>query len=183
MSALPVHIDVPRFCADCSKPLGPRDPDTNGWPCTGCGIQTFVDPKVASCCVPWYDGRIVLVKRGIAPRIGFYSSPGGYCERGEPPHQGAARETFEETGLVVETRELLGVFAHRGSPVIVMYYDCDVVGGGPPRALHEVQEVGLFKPEEIPWDRLAFSSVASALCASIAHRATSGSTAVREMKA
>jgi ADP-ribose pyrophosphatase YjhB (NUDIX family) len=170
MSPVPLNV-VPRFCADCGHALAPeKDPDTKGWPCPGCKTHTFVDPKVAACCVPWIDGKIVLVRRAIEPRIGFYSSPGGYVDRGEPPHHAAARETFEETGLVVETRELLGVFAHRGSPVIVVYYDCEIVGGGPPRPLSEVSEIGQFLPEEIPWDRLAFSSVHSALCAAIAHR-------------
>ncbi|MEZ0229890.1 MAG: NUDIX domain-containing protein [Planctomycetota bacterium] len=170
MTPLPLNV-APRFCVDCGRDLGPRDAVTNGWPCTGCGVHTFVDPKVAACCLPWHEGRLVLVKRGIEPRKGFYSSPGGYCERGEPPHHAAMRETLEETGLVVESKELLGVFATAGSPVIVIYYDCEIVSGWPPRALSEVQEIGLFKPEEIPWERLAFSSVSSAICASIAHRA------------
>jgi ADP-ribose pyrophosphatase YjhB (NUDIX family) len=129
-----------------------------------------MDPKVAACCVPWWEGKIVLVRRAIEPRVGFFSSPGGYCERGEPPHLAAAREAFEETGLVVEPTQLLGVYAHAGSPVIVIYYDCAILGGGPPRPLSEVSEIGLFTPEEVPWSELAFSSVNEALCAAIAHR-------------
>ncbi|HZV02012.1 MAG TPA: NUDIX domain-containing protein [Planctomycetota bacterium] len=166
---VPLHFE-PRYCAACGEPLGEKDPKIGGWPCMGCGTPTWVDPKLAACCVPWWEGKLVLVKRAIEPRIGFYSSPGGYCDRGEPPHAAAARECFEETGLVVDTGELLGVYGHRASPVIVVYYDCEIVGGGPPRALSEVSEIGLFRPEDVPWDRLAFTSVHEALCAAIAHR-------------
>ncbi len=170
MSALPTFLDVPRFCAACGHELAPKDPKLGGWPCPSCGIPSFVDPKVAACVVPWWEGKIVLVRRAIEPRVGYFSSPGGYCERGEPPHHAAAREAFEETGLVVDPGDLLGVFAHRGSPVIVIYYDCTIRGGGPPRPVSECTEIGLFAPEEIPWDQLAFSSVHEALCAAIAHR-------------
>src|SRR5436190_24386576 len=128
---VPLHV-VPRFCSGCGTELAPKDAKLGGWPCHGCGTPSFVDPKVAACCVPWYEDRIVLVRRAIEPRIGFFSSPGGYCERGEPPHLAAVRETWEETGLVVEAKELLGIFAHKGSPVIVIYYDCEILGGGPP---------------------------------------------------
>jgi ADP-ribose pyrophosphatase YjhB (NUDIX family) len=170
---IPLHV-APKFCATCGHGLAEKDPRLGGWPCRACGTPSFVDPKVAACTVPWIDGKLLLVRRAIEPRIGFFSSPGGFCDRGEPPHHAAARETLEETGLVVETKELLGVFAHRGSPVIVIYYDCEILGGEPPRALSEVSEIGLFRPDEVPWDKLAFTSVHEALCAAIAHRKARG---------
>jgi ADP-ribose pyrophosphatase YjhB (NUDIX family) len=167
---MPVIGGAPRFCAACGNPVGARDA-TGGWPCSLCGTPSFLDPKVAACGVPWWEGKIVFVKRAIEPRIGYWASPGGYVDRGEPPHKGAAREVFEETGLVVATRELLGVFAAPGSPVIVIYYDCEVLSGGPPRPLSECSEIGLFAPDEVPWDQLAFPSVNEGVCAAIARRA------------
>src|SRR5947209_6761518 len=118
--------EAPRFCAACGAPLGDRD-ESGGWPCGTCGQHSFLDPKVAACCVPWWEGKVVLVKRAIPPRIGFWASPGGYCDRGEPPATAAAREALEETGLLVKTTALLGVYAYAGSPVIVIYYDCEVL--------------------------------------------------------
>jgi ADP-ribose pyrophosphatase YjhB (NUDIX family) len=161
--------EPPRFCASCGTALLARDA-TGGWPCPECKSWSFLDPKVAACCVPWYEGKIVLVKRAIPPRVGFWASPGGYCERGEPPSHAAAREAREETGLVVRSTELLGVFAYEGSPVIVIYYDCEVLSGGPPRALDECSDVALFDPGEVPWDDLAFPSVHEGVKASIARR-------------
>ena len=56
------------------------------------------------------DDQVVLVKRGHAPLLGEWSIPGGLLEIGETLRQGAEREAQEETGLVVRTTELLGVF-------------------------------------------------------------------------
>src|SRR5437867_6720464 len=56
------------------------------------------------------DGRVLLVKRGHEPLTGEWSIPGGVLELGETVRQGVAREALEETGLIVEPLELLGVF-------------------------------------------------------------------------
>jgi 8-oxo-dGTP diphosphatase len=56
------------------------------------------------------DGRVVLVKRGHPPLQGEWSIPGGVLEVGEMLREAAVREALEETGLTVETRDLLGVF-------------------------------------------------------------------------
>jgi ADP-ribose pyrophosphatase YjhB (NUDIX family) len=54
--------------------------------------------------------RVVLVKRGHAPLMGRWSIPGGVLEVGETVREAAAREAKEETGLVVEVGELLGIY-------------------------------------------------------------------------
>jgi 8-oxo-dGTP diphosphatase len=56
------------------------------------------------------DGRVLLVKRGHAPLAGEWSIPGGVLELGETVREAAVREAQEETGLAVETSELLGVY-------------------------------------------------------------------------
>jgi 8-oxo-dGTP diphosphatase len=56
------------------------------------------------------DGRVLLVKRGHPPLAGEWSIPGGVLELGETLRQAAIREAQEETGLTVETTELLGVY-------------------------------------------------------------------------
>src|SRR5207248_2722407 len=163
-------LDPPRFCAACGAALAERDPSLGGWPCAGCGTPSFLDPKLAACAVAWMDEKVVLVKRAIEPRTGYWATPGGYCDRGEPPAEAAVREAREETGLQVVVKDLLGVYGYRGSPVVVVYYDVAVIGGGPARALSECSDVALFAPEEIPWDALAFPSVHEALCAAIARK-------------
>jgi len=55
------------------------------------------------------DG-VVLVKRAHPPIQGQWSIPGGVLEVGEMVREAAIREAREETGLMVEPGELLGVF-------------------------------------------------------------------------
>ena len=56
------------------------------------------------------EGRVVMVKRGHEPLKGEWSIPGGVLEVGETLREAAIREAREETGLEVETLDLLGVF-------------------------------------------------------------------------
>ena len=67
-------------------------------------------PCVGIGAVIIQDGRVLLVRRGHPPQDGEWSIPGGLLEVGETIRQAAAREAHEETGLVVEPQELLGVF-------------------------------------------------------------------------
>jgi mutator protein MutT len=56
------------------------------------------------------NGRVALIKRGHAPAAGEWSIPGGTMEAGETVREAVVREAREETELVVEPGELLGVF-------------------------------------------------------------------------
>jgi ADP-ribose pyrophosphatase YjhB (NUDIX family) len=148
----------PLFCATCGGKLAAEKDETHGWPCLACGRRSWLDPKVAACAVPHWDGKLVLVRRAIEPRYGFWVFPGGYCERGELPARAAERETLEEVGLQVRATDLVGIYSYEQSPVIVILYECDVLSREPPRALDECLEVRLFHDDEIPWDDLAFPS-------------------------
>ncbi len=109
----------PLFCNRCGGALAPAKDGSDGFPCQACGRTTWIDPKVAACATPWWEGKLVLVRRGIEPRHGFWVTPGGYCQRGERPSVAAERETLEETGLAVRATDLLGVYSYERSPVIV----------------------------------------------------------------
>jgi len=67
-------------------------------------------PRIGVGAVVIHEGRVMLVKRGHPPLAGEWSIPGGVLEVGETVREAAAREALEETGLVVEPKELLGVF-------------------------------------------------------------------------
>ncbi len=151
------------FCPRCGTPLVSRTIDrAERRACPACAFIHWFDPKVACGCVPSIDGKVVLVRRAIEPSYGKWVFPGGYMDRGETVEMTARRETMEECCLEVELDGLLGVYSFTDSIVVVVVFDCRVVGGEL-QATAESLEVGLFAPAEIPWDDLAFSSTRLAL--------------------
>jgi len=121
--------------------------------CAGCQRVIFYDPKVAAICIVHREGRVLMIRRATDVGYGLWGLPGGYVDRGEVVEKAAAREVWEETGLEVETKELLGLFSDEGNPVIVAAYAARETGGtleaGP-----EALEVGFFDVDHLP--ELAF---------------------------
>jgi ADP-ribose pyrophosphatase YjhB (NUDIX family) len=108
------------------------------------------------------DGGIVLLRRSIEPQIGKWVFPGGFVDRGEPVHVAAMRETVEEVGLKVALTGILDVYSFPESPVVVVVYAAEVLGGTL-SACDECDEVKVFPPESLPWNDLAFPSTRAAL--------------------
>ncbi len=108
------------------------------------------------------DHRVLLIRRGQAPLLGEWSLPGGVLECGETLRQAVVREAGEETGLVVETGEMLGVYERviRGDEGRVRYHYvlidflCRPVGGDL-QAGSDAAEVRWFKRDELPALNLA----------------------------
>lgn len=131
--------------------------------CAGCEFIFYLDPKTAAGVVASRDDRVLLLRRAIEPAYGAWVFPGGFVDRGEHPAEAAVREAREEAGVEVRIDGLLGVYsAPPGSPVVVVVYHGTVVGGEP-QALDESLDWGLFPPDEIPWEHLAFSTTRLAL--------------------
>ena len=130
--------------------------------CTQCQFIFFLDPKVAACTIFTLNGKIVLLQRGIEPSFGRWVFPGGYVDRGETVEEAAIRETKEEVDLDVRLTSLLNVYSYAQSPVVVIVYAAEIVGGKL-RAADESLSVQTFAPEDIPWAELAFSSTFQAL--------------------
>lgn len=102
--------------------------------CPTCGFIQFMEPKVGVGVMVVEEGQILLVQRAMRPAIGQWTVPAGYLDYGEDPRQVAARETFEETGLVVEVGELVDVYhnpeaAAQGGASLFVLYRARVVGG------------------------------------------------------
>ena len=130
--------------------------------CSSCGFVFFLDPKVAACTVFTLDRKVVLLQRGIEPSYGKWVFPGGYVDRGETVPEAAIRETREEVNLEVRLDSLLGVYSYRHSPVIIVVYAAEIIGGLL-RAADEALDARPFSTEEIPWNELAFPSTYEAL--------------------
>ena len=142
-----------------------RVPDGDNRPrlvCDSCGFVSYENPKVVVGSVCTWEERILLCKRAIEPRRGFWTLPAGYLEAREATSVGAAREAYEEALARIEIDALLAVYnIPRISQVQVIYrarlLSPDVAAGP------ESEAVGLFTWEGIPWQDLAFPSVRWAL--------------------
>ena len=154
-----------RFCPKCGAPLGRRklkEFEPERLVCTQCLFVMYPNPKVAAGAVVEHQGGIVLLRREIDPRAGFWVHPGGFVDRGETLEQAAVRETREEVGLEVELLGLLGAFSFNDSEVVVVTYAARAIGGEPVVG-DESLEVRTFDPRHLPWDDLAFPSTRLAL--------------------
>lgn len=130
--------------------------------CGDCGFIHYENPKVVVGAVVARGDEILLCRRAIEPRKGFWTLPAGYLELGESAAEGARREAWEEARAEIEIDQLLAVYSIRRISQIQLIYRArllsEAVSAGP-----ESEEVGLFGWSEIPWDEIAFPSVHWAL--------------------
>ena len=132
--------------------------------CAACGHIFYLNPKIVSGTLPLEDGKVWLLRRGIEPRLGYWTYPAGYQEMDETTEDAARRETWEELGLQVEIARLFGVYSRAGSHVVNVVYLARLSGEHQaPILTAEAIEVGLFAPDTIPWTDLAFPSTHAVL--------------------
>jgi ADP-ribose pyrophosphatase YjhB (NUDIX family) len=125
--------------------------------CESCGTIHYKNPLLVLGCVPQWKSKILLCRRAIEPRLGYWTVPAGFMENGETMQAAAARECYEEALARVEVGSLLAVVnVTHASQVHVMFraqLTSPMFGPGP-----ESLEVGLYEESEIPWTELAFPS-------------------------
>ena len=139
-----------RFCPSCAAPLETKEVAGRQRPsCPKCGRVVFYDPKVAAICIVERGDTLLLVQRGNEPGYGLWSLPGGYVDRGEVVETAAVREVWEETGLEVEVKELIGLFSEEGQAVMVAAYSAVELGGGLTLG-PETLDVGFFGDNDLP---------------------------------
>jgi ADP-ribose pyrophosphatase YjhB (NUDIX family) len=150
---------------DCPFPFDRRVPDGDTRErlvCRDCGFIHYQNPTIVVGVVASCAGRVLLCRRAIEPRVGFWTIPAGFLEEGETPEEGAAREAREEANADLDIDALLGVYSvGRISQVHLLYRarlrSPDVSPGA------ESIDVALVPLAEIPWSDLAFPSVRWAL--------------------
>lgn len=162
----PEELPRPRFCQVCGGRLDERalpGQDRSRYVCCDCGFIHYLNPRVVAATVPSRGGRLLLVRRAMNPMRGYWTFPGGFLEVGETTQQGALRETEEEIGLQVELGPLLGVYTRSEVGIVVVVYLAEAGGGEPVPEEAEILEIGWYRPDEIPWDDLAFETTRAAL--------------------
>jgi ADP-ribose pyrophosphatase YjhB (NUDIX family) len=154
------------FCSRCGTELafGPIEgEDRDRLACPGCGHIAYVNPRLVVTTIPIdHDGNVVLLRRGIEPGRGWWAQPGGFLEVDETVGEAAVRETLEETGLIVEPGEIVGLYSRLEAAVVVLVFEARVIGGEP-RLNAEALEIQTFAPDQIPWPGIAFKTTYWAL--------------------
>jgi len=154
-----------KFCSNCGAANQRRIPDGDHLAravCTVCHTVHYENPRVVVGCVPEWQGQVLLCRRAIEPRRGFWTAPAGFLEIGESLHDGATRETAEEALAEVEIGSMLSlVNVLHAAQVHVMFRAR--MRSGRHGAGVESLETRLFDEAQIPWEDLAFHSVRFAL--------------------
>lgn len=130
--------------------------------CPDCGFIHYDNPKIVVGSVVAVGDQILLCRRAIHPRKGFWTLPAGYLELNEGTADGARREAWEEAQARIAIDALLAVYNIPRISQVQLIYRATLsepgFAAGP-----ESEEVALFDWDKIPWDELAFPSVHWAL--------------------
>jgi ADP-ribose pyrophosphatase YjhB (NUDIX family) len=154
-----------KYCRACGTAIEHRVPAHDNREravCPACGTVHYQNPINVVGTVPVWQDKVLLCRRNIEPRHGFWTLPAGFMELGETSEQGALRETVEEAGAQIELQGLFTVLnvVHVGQ--VHLYYRAQMLSPalnpGP-----ETIEAELFTESSIPWDLLAFRTVRQTL--------------------
>lgn len=145
-----------------SERIIPPGDDKPRLTCRDCGFIDYENPKIVVIAVAVHGDRFLLARRAIEPRVGFWTIPGGFMEKGETLQEGAARETREEAGAEVDVGSLIAIYQTPDKKNVMMIFRAEMktpnLNPGP-----ESLEAKLFRWDEIPWNDLAFPMVKEAL--------------------
>jgi ADP-ribose pyrophosphatase YjhB (NUDIX family) len=153
------------YCSECAGPVRLTVPPGDTLPrhvCDACERVFYENPKVVVGTLPVWEDRILLCKRAIEPRLGYWTLPSGFMENGETLEEGAIRETIEESGADVELiRPFAGFSITQVNQVYVLFLARMRHPGVAPGP--ETETARLVTEAEIPWAEIAFRAVAFCL--------------------
>jgi ADP-ribose pyrophosphatase YjhB (NUDIX family) len=154
-----------KHCRRCGAPAVyrmPEDDNRERAVCTACAEIHYENPLNVVGTVPVWGEQVLLCKRAIEPRHGFWTLPAGFMELGETVADGALRETVEEAGARVELQDLFTMISVVRVGQVHLFYRARMLDTtldpGP-----ETLEARLFHEHEVPWDEIAFRTVRETL--------------------
>jgi ADP-ribose pyrophosphatase YjhB (NUDIX family) len=154
-----------KYCKACGgeAPYSqPPDDNRERAICQVCGTIHYENPLNVVGTLPVWNDKVLLCRRNIEPRKGFWTLPAGFMELGETTEEGAIRETVEEAGARIDLRGLFTVLNVVQVGQVHFFYRADLrdtdFAPGP-----ETIEAQLFREDEIPWGELAFRTVRETL--------------------
>lgn len=154
-----------KFCSLCAHEVVyevPAGDNRQRYCCRHCDTVHYENPKMVVGTVTLWEDKVLLCRRAIEPRHGYWTLPAGFMENGETTGEGAARETLEEAGARIELGPLFSVIDVPHVEQVHLFYRASLLHldfePGP-----ESLEAQLFTENEIPWDQIAFRTVAQTL--------------------
>lgn len=150
-----------KFCPDCGATLTRKVPEADDRPrfvCDSCAAIHYQNPQMVVGAIVETDGRVLLCRRAIEPARNKWTLPAGYLENGETLQEGAARETFEETGYHISGLTPYAVASIPRINQVYFMFRCSVFDRAEPPG-SESFEVRFFDPADIPWQEIAFRSI------------------------
>ena len=150
-----------KFCSNCGAPVSRRVPPGDSLPrfvCDACGEIHYQNPKLVVGAIPVWEQLVLLCRRAIEPRYGYWTLPAGFMENDETAGEAALRETLEEAGAQVELGEPFSMISVPRVNQVHLFYrarlrDLEFKPG------EESLEVALFEEARIPWREIAFRTV------------------------
>ena len=148
-----------KYCSNCGSLVDrvvPEGDNRERWVCPECEIVHYQNPLIVVGCVPERDGEILLCKRAIEPRLGYWTVPAGFMELNETIEEGAARETLEEACAGVEIGHLFVAVDVPQAGQLHIFFTAKMIGGH--AVGEESLETAMYAFDDIPWDEIAFQS-------------------------
>ncbi len=153
------------YCLHCGHSVIYQIPDGDSRErlvCSSCGYIHYENPKVVTVVLALHQGKILLCKRAIEPRLGFWTLPAGFMELGETMEQGALREMVEEADAVGIHPRLYCLYDLPKVGQIHVFYLVDIQNGAFGVG-SESLDSALFALDDLPWDDISFRTVAQTL--------------------
>lgn len=154
-----------KYCSACGNAISIRIPsgdDRHRHICDACDTIHYQNPRIITGCIPVYRQQILLCKRAIEPRYGYWTLPAGFLENGETIAEGAQRECVEEANALICNAELYTVIDIPHINQVYVFYRGDLTEPAFSAGVESLQ-VELFAEEDIPWGEIAFPSVTKTL--------------------
>lgn len=153
------------FCSQCGHTVIQRIPEGDSrlrYVCEQCQTIHYQNPNIVAGSLPTWDRQVLLCRRAIEPRLGYWTLPAGFMENGETMEQAARRETVEEACATLQDLHLYMLVDVPHINQVHVFYRAELASpefaAGP-----ESLEVRLFDEADIPWSDLAFMTVRRAL--------------------
>jgi len=154
-----------KYCSNCGTPVELRVPKGDTllrYVCPACNIIHYHNPKMVVGCIPEWENKILLCRRAIDPRHGFWTLPAGFMENAETLVQAATRETMEEANARVEIGALYAIYNLPHINQVYILFRARLLDLNFKPGIESL-DVKLFGEEEIPWDKIAFHVIRTPL--------------------